>query len=146
MFTQDSLAAPFPTLRMGERFMEASDVNDAAIFKCEQLCCAITLRNASFVLSGTHVPFQTLPLAREESEQTCQGGLELRHPSHIFERRWRSVRWTSAQQVLTPKCIGIPSSFEFFLRQETYSNCDSRGHLRHHGRSSVNLLLRYSRN
>src|SRR6266568_864749 len=73
--------------------------------KCEQLCCAITLRNASFVLSGTHVPFQTLPLAREESERTFQDGLESGRSCRIFEHKLRLGRRSSERRVPRRKYI-----------------------------------------
>jgi hypothetical protein len=93
---------------MDELFKETIDVSDVAIFRCEQLvslCCKIIPRDFSFVLFGTHAPFQTLPLAREESEQTCQGGLELRHSSHIFQHKLRSARRSSEQRVPKRKYI-----------------------------------------
>ena len=115
MVTPHLFAAPFFKVAGGEPFMEGSDVSDAVIFKFEQLVSsmpAINLRADSIVLFETHVPFQTLPLAREESEQTCQDGLELTPPFRIFEHKLRSVRRSSEGRVPRQKYIDAQRLFD----------------------------------
>jgi hypothetical protein len=121
MFTQESFAALFPRWRIGELFIEASDVDNVITFNRERvrIVCSINLRTTSFVSFEIQLPSQTLLLAREESERIYQDELALIYPFHIFDHRLRSVRWTSAPRAPIPKCIAMGGGSEFSMRRKT---------------------------
>ena len=120
MFTQDSFAALFRVWRIGELFIEASDGNNVGTFNRERIQYRLfnQSRTASFSFE-IQVPFQTLLLAREESERIYQDELALIYPFRIFDHRLRSVRWTSAPRAPIPKCIGIGCFFGFSMHRKT---------------------------